>query len=210
MGMLDSLVGSAANFIFGSQAADKAHDQDVALSNSSYQRAVKDMKLAGLNPMLAYSKGGASTPSSPVAKTPDVSSDLSAGSSRALLSQQTRSARAQADIDEYYAGIIKKTGVDPRNPVATSVLGAVSGQNPILNSGKQAAESIKPDWWDKPIWQMIEQKFARDSGETPNSAKTDDTFQRALKDLPMMKPARRLNDDQLRKKYGWIRGFTKK
>jgi len=32
------------------------------MSNTSYQRAMEDMRLAGINPMLAYQQGGASTP----------------------------------------------------------------------------------------------------------------------------------------------------
>lgn len=42
--------------------ASQARDYDTMMSNTAYQRAVKDMEAAGLNPMLAYSKGGASTP----------------------------------------------------------------------------------------------------------------------------------------------------
>ena len=38
-------------------------DWQERMSNTSYQRSMADMKKAGLNPMLAFMKGGASTPS---------------------------------------------------------------------------------------------------------------------------------------------------
>lgn len=47
---------------FSSGEATRAMEFTERMSGSSYQRAVNDMQAAGLNPMLAYSQGGASTP----------------------------------------------------------------------------------------------------------------------------------------------------
>lgn len=59
---------------FSAAQAQKQMDFQKEMSGSSYQRAVEDMKKAGINPMLAVSNGGASSPSGAMGSysTPDV------------------------------------------------------------------------------------------------------------------------------------------
>lgn len=54
---------------FNRDEAQKSRDFQERMSNTSYQRAVKDMQLAGINPVLAYQHGGASTPSGATASS---------------------------------------------------------------------------------------------------------------------------------------------
>lgn len=67
-----SLIGGALRNKAEKKAAQTQMDFQERMSSTSYQRATEDMKLSGINPMLAYQQGGASSPGGAMASMEDV------------------------------------------------------------------------------------------------------------------------------------------
>jgi hypothetical protein len=80
--------------LFGKRQASKQMDFQAQQSATAYQRAVKDLRAAGLNPILAGTVGGASTPSGAMAPTPQFASNISSAIQSKRLNQELKNLRA--------------------------------------------------------------------------------------------------------------------
>ncbi len=130
-----SLIGSAGSYL-GTQSANQANTDIANAANAQslanqtqnqnwlanqratqYQTAVTDLKAAGLNPMLAYSQGGAGTPSSAPAQVQlaaprqnaigNAVSSAHQGLSAMNAIQQAEQARAQTNLIDEQANLTR-------------------------------------------------------------------------------------------------------
>lgn len=91
------LIGAAGQWISNAQSQAQSREQmrfQERMSSTAYQRSVKDMKKAGINPMLAAARGGASSPGGAAAQAQNVGQ---AGVSSAVSARQVRAQTAQME-----------------------------------------------------------------------------------------------------------------
>jgi len=72
-GGVGSLIGTVAQDHYNRRAANQQRDWEYNMSGSAHQREVKDLKAAGLNPILSAGGQGASTPQGATMTPPTIS-----------------------------------------------------------------------------------------------------------------------------------------
>lgn len=99
---------------FNANEAQKQRDFEQQMSSTSYQRQVADLQNSGLNPALAMSSGGASTPSGASASSVAPESGSSLGDVLQLLSFRKEYEKTQSEINNINADTANKNA-DTRN-----------------------------------------------------------------------------------------------
>lgn len=104
---IGNYVGAVNQNVASAEQAQKQMDFQAAQTGTSYQRAVADMKAAGLNPMLAYSQGGAASGGgAQAAQINELGQGANSAWSAAQAKQQIQ--QSAASIENIYADTSQK------------------------------------------------------------------------------------------------------
>lgn len=153
-GFWGALIGAGAGLLGGMLANESRADESSTnrefqerMSNTAYQRGMRDMRLAGLNPMLAYSQGGASVPTGSMASFENVGASAMAGYQGYQQAEaQMQSSAAAAQQADTQAAV----GVATVNKIEQEISNLKSTKDQVEATVKVLAEEyqnkIKEGW----------------------------------------------------------------
>jgi hypothetical protein len=102
-----ALVGGYLQNQAGKASAGRQMGFQEKMSNTAYQRGMADMRKAGLNPMLAYKMGGASSPTGAMYQPSNIGAAAVSGAQSVASAQQSISQSKQ--IDAQAAKVVQDT-----------------------------------------------------------------------------------------------------
>lgn len=150
------------------QAARVQMDFQERMSNTAYQRAMADMRAAGINPIMVSKLGGASTPTGAKASSPDLGKIGSNAVQASNAISQAQLARANADLATQDFDTLKARGL------SKSIL-AGNPLNLLLNS---AVNTLSKKDQEKAIKGILELFGIKMAGAT--TAKDQQKYEKTI------------------------------
>lgn len=196
--LLGSIGSSALSFLGGERRneaqAEQAEDMmrfQAMMSNTAYTRAVKDLKNAGLNPMLAYQHGGASTPAGAMAQIEDtLTPAINSGKETYRAVNQAQVQKAQVHDIEASAGLktqqTSESAAKTEEAHSQAALNAELAAKASQDTMTSAASSRLMDTQGSHILASIE-KIAPEIKEIVSRTNLNDAQRaKALQELPLV------------------------